>query len=475
MSKRRQWTKEARQGMKEVMKLPGNERCADCRAKHPDWASLNLGVIICMECSGCHRGLGVHISKVRSTKIDVWEGAWVRKFKKMGGNTVVNSIYQAKLKGRDAIGPDCSSSERADFIRSKYDYKEFMTKKARRKSFNLQKEAMRAARRRDDSSDDSDSGSSSGSDSSNPSSSDSSNDRRRRRRKRGKKTRGAAKKKESKRAVAKVAEKVKKISVADDDDEWANFDESFDAAKTPAKRATQSASTNGAIDIFNIASPGGSAPAAAPRPAPTAAPVATNPTVVAAQAPAPAASNGINPLDIFGDSSAKPERKAEPQQKKKTSATNDIMALYNSTPPQARYPPAGRGMPMMGYPPAGMAYPPQMGRYPPNTAGFSPQPGFAPPNAAFGAQYMPQPQRGYPQQQGYPAFRGYPSPQPPQRAFNPAGMGAYGMQQPKPPAAQSEDDIFASAAAAQAAPAAKRTAAKPTAKAKATDDLFNFF
>lgn len=44
--------------------IPGNDACAECNAPDPDWASLNLGVLMCIECSGVHRNLGVHISKV---------------------------------------------------------------------------------------------------------------------------------------------------------------------------------------------------------------------------------------------------------------------------------------------------------------------------------------------------------------------------------------------------------------------------
>lgn len=47
-----------------LRKVSGNDKCADCGKPEPDWASLNLGILICIECSGIHRNLGVHISKV---------------------------------------------------------------------------------------------------------------------------------------------------------------------------------------------------------------------------------------------------------------------------------------------------------------------------------------------------------------------------------------------------------------------------
>lgn len=47
-----------------LRQIPGNDLCAECSAPDPDWASLNLAILLCIECSGVHRNLGVHISKV---------------------------------------------------------------------------------------------------------------------------------------------------------------------------------------------------------------------------------------------------------------------------------------------------------------------------------------------------------------------------------------------------------------------------
>jgi Arf-GAP/GTPase/ANK repeat/PH domain-containing protein 1/3 len=61
-----------RKEVEAIKQMTGNDRCADCDAPNPDWASANLGILVCIECSGIHRNLGTHISKVRSLELDDW-------------------------------------------------------------------------------------------------------------------------------------------------------------------------------------------------------------------------------------------------------------------------------------------------------------------------------------------------------------------------------------------------------------------
>ncbi|XP_061543708.1 arf-GAP with coiled-coil, ANK repeat and PH domain-containing protein 3-like isoform X1 [Phycodurus eques] len=115
--------------LQRVQNLPGNELCCDCGQSAPCWASINLGVLLCIECSGIHRSLGVHCSKVRSLTLDSWEPELLKLMCELG-NTVINQIYEGACEDLRVKkpGPSSTRQEKEAWIKSKYVEKRFLKK-----------------------------------------------------------------------------------------------------------------------------------------------------------------------------------------------------------------------------------------------------------------------------------------------------------------------------------------------------------
>uniref|UniRef100_A0A8C2DSM0 Arf-GAP with coiled-coil, ANK repeat and PH domain-containing protein n=1 Tax=Cyprinus carpio TaxID=7962 RepID=A0A8C2DSM0_CYPCA len=115
--------------LQRILCLPGNQQCCDCGQAEPRWASINLGVLLCIECSGIHRSLGVHCSKVRSLTLDSWEPELLKLMCELG-NSIINHIYEGSCEeqGLKKPGPSSSRQEKESWIKAKYVEKKFLKK-----------------------------------------------------------------------------------------------------------------------------------------------------------------------------------------------------------------------------------------------------------------------------------------------------------------------------------------------------------
>ncbi|KAF9129280.1 hypothetical protein BGW39_004291 [Mortierella sp. 14UC] len=129
--------------LKALLLKPGNKHCVDCRRKgivffvlegkwlHFDkeascsWPCTYQGCFMCIRCSGVHRSMGTHISKVKSIDLDSWTAEQVENMIKWG-NDKANKYWEARLP--ESSIPNENTSGIDPWIRSKYEWKQFASK-----------------------------------------------------------------------------------------------------------------------------------------------------------------------------------------------------------------------------------------------------------------------------------------------------------------------------------------------------------
>nr|XP_014342220.1 PREDICTED: arf-GAP with SH3 domain, ANK repeat and PH domain-containing protein 3 [Latimeria chalumnae] len=113
----------------EVRQMAGNEGCCDCGAPDPSWLSTNLGILTCIECSGIHRELGVHYSRIQSLTLDVLSTSELLLAISIG-NGRFNEVMEAELPSNSPVKPTVTSdmTARKEYIVAKYVERKYVRK-----------------------------------------------------------------------------------------------------------------------------------------------------------------------------------------------------------------------------------------------------------------------------------------------------------------------------------------------------------
>ena len=111
--------------LKKLLQKPENKYCADCKMPNPNWASLNIGIFICIKCCGCHRQLGVQISRIKSIDLDIWPEDSLELFQYIN-NQIANNYWEYNLNNYDFSKLRNNDSLLYKFIKMKYENKAFV-------------------------------------------------------------------------------------------------------------------------------------------------------------------------------------------------------------------------------------------------------------------------------------------------------------------------------------------------------------